>query len=271
MNRLLIAVFMVIIIFTSCGNIPTQRNTGSATTFVFDESIPLEESVIVENDQSDRFTVVSVNGTPVEWNKSGAIEMQIPSGNTELIASLHTNTVVGGGFTRSFRVQYSRQGAKLNYNFKAGNKYRIEFSLGWDNSTEWFTVEQYFLVKNLDTNKTEKVQIEFIDSRPEIDKPFSYVIDILDVPGGRIEDNVVLYNGSSDSNIRFNVYVYNFNDWTLYGAGFLKGARDTDTIKSGISDITKYRYFAIESLNGKDYKYQVKENRDDLHITVLDN
>jgi hypothetical protein len=109
-------------------------------------------------------------------------------------------------------------------------------------------------------------------SEPEFDKPLVYVIDTFKVKG-KFEDYVKLYNNSTDSNIRFNVYVHHpkTHEWMVYGTGILKGSGDRDTIDSGMKDIDNYRYFAIETLNNKNYKYQFYKGGNDLHITVLDN
>ena len=107
--------------------------------------------------------------------------------------------------------------------------------------------------------------------QPSFDKPSVYVIDTNHLHGS-FEDYVKLHNNSNDSNMDFVVYVHHPGDheWIMYGAGFLKGRGDTDTISSKVRNIDLYRYFAIESLNGRDYKYQVYSNRNDLHITIMD-
>jgi hypothetical protein len=108
--------------------------------------------------------------------------------------------------------------------------------------------------------------------QPEFDKPFVFVIDTSKT-NGSFEDYVKLQNTSSDSNINFFVYVHDpeNNEWLMYGVGKLKGLGDTDTIDSGMKNLNLYRYFAIESTNGKDYKYQFYKSRNDLYITILDN
>jgi len=107
---------------------------------------------------------------------------------------------------------------------------------------------------------------------PEFDKPSVYVIDAFKTDGS-FEDYVKLHNNSSDSEIGFNVYIHKPDtlEWVLYGTGHLTGAGDTDTIDSKIRGIDNYRYFAIESLNGKKYKYSFYCASDDLHINILDN
>ena len=106
---------------------------------------------------------------------------------------------------------------------------------------------------------------------PEINKPFAYVIDTFKVDV-LVADNVALHNNSTDSNIGFNIYVHDpeTNEWITFGAGSLEGAGDMKTIDSDISDITYYRYYAIEPLNGKNYKYEFYKRRDDLNINILD-
>jgi hypothetical protein len=107
---------------------------------------------------------------------------------------------------------------------------------------------------------------------PEFDKPSSYVIDALKVKGS-YKDNIRLFNESSDSKMNFNVYLHHpgTHEWVFFGTGELKGKGDADTIDSKINHIDKYRYFAIEALNGKNYKYQITKDHNDLYITILDN
>jgi hypothetical protein len=106
---------------------------------------------------------------------------------------------------------------------------------------------------------------------PELDKNFVFIVDTFKL-NGSFEDYVKLHNKSSDTGIRFNVYLHNpdNDEWFLYGVGILKGPGDTDTIDSDMDGIRNYRYFAVESLNDKDYKYQCYTSRNDLHIDILE-
>jgi len=80
-----------------------------------------------------------------------------------------------------------------------------------------------------------------------------------------------LHNTSDDSNINFRIYIHHpkNHEWIVYGIGSLKGPGDTDTINSGIKDIDDYRYFAIESMDKKNYKYEFYTSRNDLHINII--
>jgi len=150
MNKLCLMFFVFFtIVLTSCGT----------TRFIFDDSIPLEESAIVENQSPGYFTVTHVNGTPVNWIKSGTIEMQIPAGDTELMIWLHIDATVG-----NTHVRYYHPRVKINYNFVVGNKYRIGFWPDYNFWTGVFAEEQYFAVRNLTTReRNENVIIEFIE------------------------------------------------------------------------------------------------------------
>jgi len=107
---------------------------------------------------------------------------------------------------------------------------------------------------------------------PEFDKPSSYVIDSF-MADGSFEDYIKLHNFSSESDIGFNVYVHHpdTHEWVLYGTGHLMGAGDTDTIDTDIRGVDDYRYFAIEPLNGKKYKYSFYCSSNDLHVNIMDN
>ena len=108
--------------------------------------------------------------------------------------------------------------------------------------------------------------------QPTLDKSFVYIIDTSKASGS-FEDYVKLHNTSSDSNINFRIYIHHpgNHEWIIYGIGRLKGPGDTDTIDSGIKGIDHYRYFAIESMEGKNYKYEFYISRNDLHINIIDN
>ena len=108
---------------------------------------------------------------------------------------------------------------------------------------------------------------------PAFDNPNAYVIDST-LAKGSMEDFVRLNNKSRDSNIDFKVYMHrpSTQQWMLYGTSSLKGPGDSDQVdtdfkRGGIED---YRYFAIEPLNGKQYKYEFFKLFKDLVINVLD-
>jgi hypothetical protein len=107
--------------------------------------------------------------------------------------------------------------------------------------------------------------------QPVFDKANVHVIDSYTVDGS-MEDYVKIHNNSRDSDISFNIYVHDpdKSQWLVFGTGFLKGSGDTDTIDSDIDDLEGYRYFAIESLNDKDYGLTFSKSHNDLNIHIID-
>jgi hypothetical protein len=145
------ALVFFVIFLTSCKT--------TTTRFIFDESIPLEESVIIENGTSERFTVTHVNGIPVNWQKTGKgkskIEMQIPADNIELTMRIHIDS--GNAY---YTIIYNDPNAKIHYNFIVGNDYIIDFWPDYDRETRKFAKDQFFKITNQTTNDWEKVIIE---------------------------------------------------------------------------------------------------------------
>ena len=119
-------------------------------------------------------------------------------------------------------------------------------------------------------NSCNSLKKAFNYPEPTFDNPLAYVIDTVQEKGS-MEDYVKVHNKSSDSDMDFNVYMHRpgTQQWVLYGTAFLKGPGDTDTIDTDMKGIENYRYFAIEPLNGKKYKYQFYKKSNDLHIDIL--
>jgi len=109
--------------------------------------------------------------------------------------------------------------------------------------------------------------------QPAFDNPNAGVIDSI-VAKGKMENYIRLNNRSRDSNIDFNVYMHQprSQQWILYGNSSLKDPDDTDRVDTDFNKgtIEHYRYFAIEPLNGKQYKYEFRKSFKDLVINILD-
>jgi len=111
---------------------------------------------------------------------------------------------------------------------------------------------------------------EVKNSLPAFNKPNSFVLDSYSVRGD-LEDNIRLCNQSSNSGISFTVYLYNSKSktWKVYGTGNLKGPGDTDFISSNFSgNLKNYRYYAIQALDKRNYKYTFEKKHDDLYIYI---
>jgi len=108
------------------------------------------------------------------------------------------------------------------------------------------------------------------NSLPAFNKPNSFVFDSNSVRG-KLEDNIRLCNLSKNADISFTVYLYDSKSktWKVYGTGKLKGPGDTDFISSKLSgELKYYRYYAIQALDKRNYRYSFEKKRDDLYIYI---
>jgi len=114
---------------------------------------------------------------------------------------------------------------------------------------------------------------EVKNSLPAFNKPNSFVFDSYSVRGD-LEDNIRIHNQTTRSGISFTVYLYDSKNkkWKVYGTGDLKGPGDTDFISSKLSgNLKNYRYYAIQALDRRNYRYTFEKKRDDLYIYIYNN
>jgi hypothetical protein len=110
---------LILALFTSC-----------ATTNVFDESLPLEESTTLQIGSG--WIVKAYNGIDVDLdfssdlfgNSIGTTGFIIPAGETELLMDLHYRE--GGAYVST---TFTANDIILRYNFQAGYEYNILFSM----------------------------------------------------------------------------------------------------------------------------------------------
>ena len=99
-----------------------------------------------------------------------------------------------------------------------------------------------------------------------------YVIDSFNIYGN-FKDRVRLISRSKNTNISFRVYIHNSEThiWQEYGEGMLLAFNDTDFINSPLAGrLNKYRYFAIEAMDGNEYRYTIAKRHNDLYIYIND-
>jgi hypothetical protein len=111
--------------------------------------------------------------------------------------------------------------------------------------------------------------------QPDFTKPNSNVFDVVDMysVSKDIEDNVRLVNRTSKTGIAFKVSLHDPKNfvWIEFGVGELKGPGDMAFISSKLSGrLDNYRYAAIESMDGSEYRYSYYEINSDLYITITD-
>lgn len=106
-------------------------------------------------------------------------------------------------------------------------------------------------------------------SKPDLSKAF--IIDSEKI-NGRFRDDVKFINLTRDRGISFILYVSNTGrdgEWQKGGAVYLKDYNDSDSVDSPMEDILyKFRYFAVVSREGTEYKYDVQKYHNDLEIYV---
>lgn len=154
---------------------------------------------------------------------------------------------------------------------EAGKKYRLSLKKGsgvpgrntlvlTDTATKNIVYQQEFAANAINHRQ------------PTIDIPNTYVIDTASVSGS-MKDRIRLINKSTKTDIEFTIYAHDQSDntWFSFGTGALKWVNDTAFIKSKFNGKLKnYRYYAIEALDGNNYRYEIKKTRNDLYISILD-
>ena len=58
------------------------------------------------------------------------------------------------------------------------------------------------------------------------------------------------------------------HEWIEFGTSYIERKNDRDSVEGKNNDLSKYRYYAIESMNGVEYVYEPEESDDDLIVTV---
>ena len=109
-------------------------------------------------------------------------------------------------------------------------------------------------------------------AQPGFEIPKSAVFDSYSMPG-RLKDFIRLVNQSSKTGFSFRVYYHNpdSNAWEIFGVGNLKEPGDRDFVKSALSGkLDKFRYYAIEAMDGNKYNYSFVKTRSDLYINIFD-
>jgi hypothetical protein len=111
-----------------------------------------------------------------------------------------------------------------------------------------------------------------LKTQPEIDKPNTVVFDAWQY-GKKYNDLVKFQSSMQKEEIFFNVFGYNPSSqgWDMLGSARLKRMKDTDTVSPpGRRILGRYRWFAVQSVDGLDFTITVSIGRNDIRITVFD-
>ena len=108
--------------------------------------------------------------------------------------------------------------------------------------------------------------------QPDFDKPNSVIVNA-SLSGYRYNDYVKLYNLTTHTRLEFHVYAYDENTetWIVIGQGRFRRINDVDTINSVYNrNLKQFRWFAIHSLDGIDFKAQVRIDKNDVRINIFE-
>ena len=110
------------------------------------------------------------------------------------------------------------------------------------------------------------------NSAPAFDRPNSIVLDAKSDGGAYNNFTKVINNTRYQQQLSFNVFAYDEDNstWLLIGTASLKKAPDTDTISSPLTGrLRKFRWFAIQSLDGVQFDAQLVTSWLNVNITVF--
>ena len=85
-----------------------------------------------------------------------------------------------------------------------------------------------------------------------------------------VKDNIVLVNIANPDGIKFEIYVYDKNNWKNFAGDSLKYLHDSSNVSANRGkDFGKYKYAAIVPQDGKKYNYELRVENSDLYFYVL--
>jgi len=109
---------------------------------------------------------------------------------------------------------------------------------------------------------------------PAFENKSSVVLDLWENrKKGKYNDYVKLTNATLHQNISFNIYGYDQknNQWIIIGPAQFNKMGDIDTIDSPwTGNLNKFRWFAVQSLEGITFDVQATVNSNDIKIMIID-
>ena len=129
-----------------------------------------------------------------------------------------------------------------------------------------------FIVLTISTGYSQANNNRNLNTQPEIDRSNTVVFDAWQY-SRRYNDLVKMHSSMRQEEIFFNILGYNPSSqaWDMIGTARLKKMTDTDTIAPpGSRILGRYRWFAIQSVDGLDFNISVNIDSNDIRITVFD-
>ena len=100
--------------------------------------------------------------------------------------------------------------------------------------------------------------------------PKAFLFDLYEVDDDADENLKLKGKFPTKQKVGFWVFAYDkrTHEWIEFGTSYIERKNDTDSVEGKNNDLSRYRYFAIESMDGVDYIYEPEEDDDDLIVVV---
>lgn len=102
--------------------------------------------------------------------------------------------------------------------------------------------------------------------------PKAFIFDLYAIDDGEEADENMKLKGKFSTKQRTGFWVFAYDkrthEWIDFGTSYIERKNDTDSVEGKNNDLGRYRYYAIEAMDGLDYIYEPEEDDDDLIVTV---
>ena len=100
--------------------------------------------------------------------------------------------------------------------------------------------------------------------------PDAFLFDLYAIDEDADENMKFKGKFATKERVGFRVYAYaaTKHEWIVFGTSYIERKGDRDSVEGKNAELSEYRYYAIESMNGVEYVYEPEESDDDLIVTV---
>lgn len=100
--------------------------------------------------------------------------------------------------------------------------------------------------------------------------PDAFLFDMNEIDDDADENMKLKGKFKTKEKVGFNVFAFDksLHKWVEFGTSYIERKNDTDSVEGKNNKLSRYRYFAIESMDGTKYNYEPEEDDDDLIIIV---
>ena len=102
--------------------------------------------------------------------------------------------------------------------------------------------------------------------------PKAFIFDLYSIEDGEDADENMKLKGKFPTKSRTGFWVFAYDkrthEWIEFGTSYIERKNDKDSVEGKNNVLKRYRYYAIESMDGTEYNYEPEEDDDDLIVTV---